>query len=142
MVVEKCETFHSFAPTRLRFTTQNVTVSAPARDQSVSRHRTTLADQLLLTLGLGKVLRICGKPMPMNLVQLRLCLRRLGQWMQEPVVVEVPAYLASRNFDRRQNGLPFNVGCPGCRRTHSFRSAGPSQRRSGRRNRAELVGAR
>ena len=38
----------------------------------------------------------------MNLVQLRFCLSRLGHWMQEQVVVEVPADLALCEFDCRQ----------------------------------------
>jgi hypothetical protein len=40
--------------------------------------------------------------MPMNLVQLRFCLSRLGHWMKEQVVTEVPAELAICEFDCRQ----------------------------------------
>jgi hypothetical protein len=40
--------------------------------------------------------------MPINLIQLRFRLSRLGHWMQEQVVVEVPADLALCEFDCRQ----------------------------------------
>ena len=40
--------------------------------------------------------------MPMNLVQLRFCLSRLGHWVQEQVVAEVPFDLARCEFDCRQ----------------------------------------
>jgi hypothetical protein len=53
--------------------------------------------------------------MPMNLVQLRFCLSRLGHWMKEQVVTEVPAEWRSANLIvgrprvHQKNGLPVNV---------------------------------
>jgi len=38
----------------------------------------------------------------MNLAQLRFCLSRLGHWVQEQVVAEVPADFALCEFDCRQ----------------------------------------
>jgi len=40
--------------------------------------------------------------MPINLVQLRFRFSRLGHWVQEQVVAEVPADLALCEFDCRQ----------------------------------------
>jgi len=38
----------------------------------------------------------------MNLAQLRFCLSRLGHWVQEQVIAEVPVDLAFCEFDCRQ----------------------------------------
>jgi len=41
--------------------------------------------------------------MPMNLAQLRFCFSRVGHWVQEQVVAEIPADLALCEFDCRHS---------------------------------------